>query len=363
MQVKSFIELGKSDSLLSCCLSTIMADQLRLLFCWLRRTIDALSNCSNGSLLTRFVTNNSQSGSGLIKVVLAFAAVYLIWGSTYLAIQIAIQTLPVFLMAGCRFLVAGSVLYAVARRGVSQPTGGQWRLAALVGGLLLLGGNGLVVFGQQHVPSGLAALLVSSLPLWMAMINWMFFDGTRPTVRTVFSVVIGLVGVAMLLGGSKLYAEPDKYIYALAVLLAPISWAFGSLRSRKGGLPKSPWVSTAMQMICGGAMLLLVGLARGEAGNINFAAFSLESVAAFLYLIVFGSLIAFTAFVWLLQNVEPDRVATYAFVNPVVAVLLGWLLAGEAIKGWQIPGMILVVSAVATTVLRPKSASKGAARI
>jgi drug/metabolite transporter (DMT)-like permease len=159
------------------------------------------------------------------------------------------------------------------------------------------------------------------------------------------------------LGGSSLYAESDKYIYALAVFLAPVSWAFGSLRSRQGGLPKSPWLSTAMQMICGGAMLIIAGLFHGEVDDINLSTFSTESVLAFLYLVVFGSLIAFTAFVWLLQNVEPDRVATYAFVNPVVAVLLGWVFAGEQIKGWQIPGMILIVGAVATTVLRPKPVS------
>jgi drug/metabolite transporter (DMT)-like permease len=300
------------------------------------------------------VTDHAQNRIWLIKVILAFAAVYLIWGSTYLAIQIAIKTLPIFLMAGFRFLLAGSVLYALFSRSAAKPTAAQWRLAMLVGGLLLLGGNGLVCFGQQNVPSGLAALLVSSLPLWMAVINWMFFGGSKPTWLTLISVCLGLSGVVMLMGGSQLRAEPDKYIYALAVFLAPVSWAFGSLRSRQGGLPKSPWLSTAMQMICGGALLLIVGLVRGEAANIDFATFSTESVVAFLYLIVFGSLIAFTAFVWLLQNVEPDRVATYAFVNPVVAVLLGWLIADEQITGWQVPGMIMVIGAVAMLVLSPK---------
>ncbi|HMO13538.1 MAG TPA: EamA family transporter [Pirellulaceae bacterium] len=292
----------------------------------------------------------------LIKVVLAFAAVYLIWGSTYLAIQIAIKTLPIFFMAGLRFLIAGGLLYVFASRSAPKPTANEWRLAALVGGLLLLGGNGLVCFGQQYVPSGLAALLVSSLPLWMAIINWLFFTGRKPMLRTIISILIGLIGVVMLLGGSPLYDDSGKYLYALAVLLAPVSWAFGSLRSRQGGLPKSPWLSTAMQMICGGIMLLVAGLVHGEVDDMNLSMFSVESVLALLYLIVFGSLIAFTAFVWLLQNVDPERVATYAFVNPVVAVLLGWMIAGEQIKGWQIPGMVLVVGAVAMTVLYPKEA-------
>jgi drug/metabolite transporter (DMT)-like permease len=294
----------------------------------------------------------------VVKILLAFAAVYLIWGSTYLAIQVAIKTLPPFLMAGTRFLVAGGLLFAIVRRKTPAPTMQQWRLSAIVGGLLLLGGNGLVCFGQQHVPSGLAALLVSSLPLWMAALNWGLFGGPPPTYRTIFSVITGLVGVGLLFGGSSLMASPDKYIYVLAVFVAPASWAIGSLRSRRGGLPRSPWLSTSMQMLCGGAMLMIVGFARGEAANVDPASFSLESVFAFAYLIIFGSLIAFTAFVWLLQNVEPDRVATYAFVNPVVAVLLGWWLADEQLTVWQIPGMLLVVGAVAVTVLKPAADKK-----
>lgn len=294
----------------------------------------------------------------VIKIILAFAAVYLIWGSTYLAIQVAIKTLPPFLMAGTRFLLAGGLLFAIVRPRGKAPDLRQWRLAAIVGGLLLLGGNGLVCFGQQHVPSGLAALLVSSLPLWMAILNWCFFSGVRPTLRTTLSVMTGLIGVGLLFAGSPLWASPDKYIYVLAVFLAPASWAIGSLRSRQGGLPKSPWLSTSMQMLCGGAMLLIAGFIRGEGAAVEPAEFSLESILALGYLIVFGSLIAFTAFVWLLQNVEPDRVATYAFVNPVVAVLLGWWMAGEELTLWQIPGMLLVVGAVAVTVLRPMPARK-----
>lgn len=303
------------------------------------------------SMNPKLILQKCQNSSHLVKLVLAFSAVYLIWGSTYLAIQIAIKTLPPLLMAGFRFLIAGGVLYAIARRNAPAPTASQWRKAAIVGGLLLLGGNGLVCFGQQHVPSGLAALLVSSLPLWMAMLNRQFFGGPKPAIRTVLSIATGLVGVSLLLGGSSLFASPDKFVYALAILAAPISWACGSLLSRQGGLPTSPWLSTAMQMLCGGVMLFTVALVIGEPSRIAPHDISVNSVLALAYLIVFGSLIAFTAFVWLLQNTEPDRVATYAFVNPLVAVLLGWMLAGEELVPAQMLGMLLVIGAVAVTVL------------
>lgn len=290
----------------------------------------------------------------LIKLIFAFAAVYLIWGSTYLAIQVAVKTLPPFLMAGMRFMIAGGVLYAVVRPRAERPTPAQWRLAALVGGLFLLGGNGLVCLGQQYVPSGLSALLVATLPLWMSVLNWGFFHGPVPTWRTLISILTGLVGLGLLLGGSRLMAAPETMWYALAVLAAPVSWAFGSLRSRQGGLPKSLWLSTAMQMICGGAMLTLVGVSVGEIGRVDPSTISWNSLVAWGYLIVFGSLLGFSAFVWLVQHVEPDMVATYAFVNPVVAVLLGWLFAGERLSPMQFVGMFLVVGAVAITVLKPR---------
>jgi drug/metabolite transporter (DMT)-like permease len=300
------------------------------------------------------------AGGGIrTKLILAFAAVYLIWGSTYLGIQIAVRTLPPFLMAGFRFLIAGSVLYALARPSAARPTLIHWRTAGLVGGLLLLGGNGLVCFGQQHVPSGLTALLVGSLPLWMAVLNWIFFAGPKPTLRTLLSIATGLVGLGLLLGGSLLLGSSETFVFALAVVAAPISWAFGSLRSRQGGLPLSLWLSTAMQMICGGALLTTVGLCTGEVTRVDLNSVSFDSMLALAYLIAFGSIIAFSAFVWLLQNAEPDLVATYAFVNPVVAVILGWLLAGETLSPLQMLGMGLVIGAVAVTVLKPKPKNRG----
>jgi drug/metabolite transporter (DMT)-like permease len=289
-------------------------------------------------------------------MILALAAVYIIWGSTYLAIQFAIKTLPLFLMAGLRFLTAGVILYILARPRAERPTISQWRVAGLVGGLLLLGGNGMVCFAQQRVPSGLTALLVGTLPLWMAILNWRFFGGPLPTTRTYISIATGIVGLALLLGGSGMLTSWDRAWYALALLAAPISWAFGSLRSRQGGLPKSIWLSTAMQMICGGSFLLVLGTLRGEVTRIDFSSFSVESLIAWFYLLVFGSLIAFSAFIWLMKHAEPDLVATYAFVNPVVAVLLGWYLANETLTRSQVIGMALVVGAVALTVLRPKRA-------
>ncbi|MEQ1903311.1 MAG: EamA family transporter [Pirellulaceae bacterium] len=289
-----------------------------------------------------------------LRLILALGAVYIIWGSTYLGIQIAIKTLPLFLMAGSRFVVAGLILYIISRPKAERPTASQWRVAALVGGLLIFGGNGLVCFAQQQVPSGMAALLVGTLPLWMAILNWRFFRGPMPTWRTYVSIATGIIGLALLLSDSGLMTSMDRAWYGLALLAAPISWAIGSLRSRQGGLPKSIWLSTAMQMICGGSFLLIVGILRGEVSQVNFENFSRESIYAWLYLLIFGSLIAFSAFIWLMKNAEPDLVATYAFVNPVVAVFLGWYIANEKLSPNQLLGMTLVVAAVAMTVLKPK---------
>jgi drug/metabolite transporter (DMT)-like permease len=192
----------------------------------------------------------------------------------------------------------------------------------------------------------------------MAMLNWRFFGGPRPTWRTYVSIATGIIGLALLLSDSGLMTSMNRAWYGLALLAAPISWAFGSLRSRQGGLPKSIWLSTAMQMICGGSFLLIVGILRGEVGQVNFENFSRESIYAWLYLLIFGSLIAFSAFIWLMKNAEPDLVATYAFVNPVVAVFLGWYIANEKLSPNQLLGMTLVVAAVAMTVLKPKPKPK-----
>lgn len=283
----------------------------------------------------------------LIGMLAAFAAVYLIWGSTYLAIRFAIETLPPFLMAGVRFIIAGGVLYLFARaRGLARPTARQWRSAAVIGGLLLLGGNGGVVWSEQYVASGLVALLVATEPLWVALLDWARPGGSRPSRPTALGMVVGFVGVAVLVGPEGATAGGIPWFPALVVLLAAGSWALGSLYSLRAPLPASPVVATGAEMLTGGVLLLLFGLLRGEAAAFDPAAVSLRSLLAVGYLTVFGSLVAFSAYVWLLRVASPARASTYAFVNPVVAVFLGWLLAAEPLTPRVGVAAALVVAAV-----------------
>lgn len=283
------------------------------------------------------------------KVVAAFAAVYLIWGSTYLAILYAIQTLPPFLMAGVRFIVAGAVLFAWAwLRGARGATLVHWKSAAVVGGLLLLGGNGGVVWAEQRVASGLAALLVATVPLWMVLLEWLRRGGVRPDGRTITGVALGLAGLALLVGPNAFLGGGRVDLLGAGVLvLASLSWAVGSLYARRAPLPGSPLLATAMEMLAGGALLVVLGLATGEAGVVDPAAVSLRSWLALLYLIVFGSLVGFTAYIWLLGVSTPARVSTYAYVNPVVAVLLGWALASEPLTPRMVVAAAIIVCAVA----------------
>lgn len=265
------------------------------------------------------------------KLVAAFAAVYVLWGSTFLAIRFAVATLPPFLMAGTRHLVAGLVLYPLAcLRGRERPTRANWMAAALVGALLLAGGNGGVSWAEQSVPSGVAALLVATVSLWMVLIEWLRPGGTRPGGRVILGLVLGFAGLAFLMGPSELAGagrvDPRG---ATVLVLAALSWATGSVFSRRLALPRTPLLGTAMQCLAGGALLILVGLLTGQGGNLDWAAVSLRSVLALVYLIVFGSLLGFSAYTWLLAHAPPARVATYAYVNPVVAMLLGWAWANE----------------------------------
>lgn len=281
-------------------------------------------------------------------LVLAFAAVYLIWGSTYLAIRVAIETLPPFLMAGARFLIAGALLYAwMRRRGAPPPAPHHWRAAAVVGGLLLVGGNGGVVWAEQTVPSGLAALLVATVPLWIVLLDWLRPHGPRPTLALVAGLVAGFAGVAMLIGPGRFAggAQVDP-LGGAVLLLASVSWAAGSLQSRRARLPSSRFLAIAMEMLAGGALLLLAGTLVGEWGSLDLAHVSIRSWTALGYLIVFGSLGGFTAYLWLLATTTPARAATYAYVNPVVAVILGWALADEPVTPRVLLAAAVIISAV-----------------
>lgn len=288
-------------------------------------------------------------------MIAAFAAVYIIWGSTYLAIRFAVETLPPFMMAGTRFVVSGLVLYVWARaQGLDRPTRLQWRNTAIVGACLLLGGNGGVVWAEQIVPSGLTALLVAILPFWIVLIDWIRPHGRRPSFGVVTGLIVGLVGLVVLIGPSAMHtggATPSgdgvKLIGAIVLVLASLSWAIGSILSQHAVLPKSAIMATGMEMISGGVLLLIASLLFREPVNFDLAGISARSIGGFVYLTSIGSLVGFTAFIWLLSHQPPSRVATYAYVNPVVAVFLGWALAGEALSLRTAIAAAIIIGAVA----------------
>jgi len=277
-------------------------------------------------------------------IAVAFATVYVVWGSTYLAIRFAIETMPPFAMAAVRFFTAGVLLYGWARwRGAVRPTASQWRSTAVIGACLLLGGNGLVVWAEQTVPSGIAALIVATVPLWIVALSWI--GGKRPTGKVVLGLAIGMAGIGLLVGPSELGAPAAFDMFGvLALIAAAGSWSAGSLFATRADLPESSTLGTAMQMICGGLCLGLAAVIRRESFDLSEA--SAVSMAALGYLIVFGSIIGYSAYVWLLRYVDPAKVSTYAYVNPVVAVLLGWWLANEEFTARTLVAAGVIVAAV-----------------
>ncbi len=283
-------------------------------------------------------------------IPLAFAAIYLIWGSTYLAIRFAIETLPPFLMAGVRFLVAGALLYGWARlRGAERPVAANWRATAILGGLLLLGGNGLVSWAELRVPSGPTALLISTVPLFVVLLEWLGPRSIRvgaPSRLVTLGVVAGLAGIVLLIGPGDLLGERVDLLGTAVLIVAALSWSFGSAISRRLPNPASPVLGTAMQMLTGGGLLLVTGAALGEVSRVDPTVISIESLLALAYLIVFGSLVAFTAYVYLLSRVAVAKVATYAYVNPVVALILGWAMAGEQLSPRMLIASAIILGAV-----------------
>lgn len=284
--------------------------------------------------------------------MLAFLAVYIIWGSTYLAIRLAVETLPPLLMAGARFLAAGAVLYAVARlRGHERPTGANWSAAAIIGALLFLGGNGFLCWSEQYVPSGIASLLVATVSLWMVILAWMQHPAARPGAPVIAGLALGFAGLALLVGPAHLAGGQRVQLLPAAMLtMGSLCWAAGSIYSRKLAIPASPMLAASMEMICGGVWLLAAGLITGEAARLHPAAVSLRSLLAVAYLVSFGSLVGFTAYAFLLVHSPAARVATYAYVNPVVAVFLGWLLVGESLNGRVLLAAAVTLSGVAVIV-------------
>jgi drug/metabolite transporter (DMT)-like permease len=312
-----------------------------------------------GTMMTKL---DLRERSNRIKLVLALAAVYVIWGSTYLAIKFAIETLPPLLMAGSRFLIAGAVLYVWARfKGEKNPGLINWRTGLIIGALLLLGGNGMVVLAERDVPTGLAALLIATEPLMIVLLDWARPGGVRPGGRVALGLALGLIGMVILIGPVGM--SEGSHVAPLGVVLlivATISWATGSLYAARGRSTISPLMSAGIQMLAGGALLSVAGLLRGEASTIALSDVSLRSGGAFAYLIVFGSLIAFTSYSWLLRVASPSLASTYAYVNPVVAVLLGWALAGETITlRMLLAASVIVAGVVMITTQKQGSVVRG----
>lgn len=293
-----------------------------------------------------------------IMLVAAFAAVYIFWGSTYLAIKYAIETLPPFLMAGSRFVVAGSILYIWARfsKDYEKPSLQHWRTSFIVGTLLLLGGNGGVVLAQHYISSSLAALLVATEPFWIVLLGWLWLKGARPNWKVALGLLIGFLGVYLLIGGQNNSTASDggQILGAFFVIAAAFSWATGSMYGLRATTPKSSALTAGMQMLSGGIVLTFVGSLKGEWTTFNIADVSANSWFALAYLMIFGSIIGFTAYSWLLKNAAPAMVATYAYVNPVIAVFLGWLIAGESFTTQMLVGAGVIVGSVALITSQDK---------
>lgn len=279
-----------------------------------------------------------------LAVAAALLSVYVIWGSTYLGIRFALEGgYPPLLMSGGRFIVAGALMYAVLRlRGEPPPTRLQWPALAFMGALLMGLGNGMVTIAEQWVSSGLAAIAVASMPLWMGLFTTL--RGERPSRNEWIGMAIGFVGVLWLNAGSALAATPQGLV---ALLVAPVAWAFGSVWSRGRDLP-SPFMSAAGQMLCGGALMLLAGLLLGERMH---AVPSTQGTLAVLYLVTFGSIVGFSAYIWLLRHVRPALASSYAYINPPIAVLLGALLAGERFSMHALGAMAVILTGVAIVTL------------
>ena len=285
-------------------------------------------------------------------VIAAFVAIYLIWGSTYLGIRFAVETLPPFLMGGARFLAAGLMLYVWLRAtGTPAPSPVNWRHAVLASALMLGVGNGGVNWAEQKVSSGLAALIIAGTPLWFALFDWLRPRGTRPTLQTILGIAVGFAGVLMLVGSrSALRGGAADFMGIVALVCASVAWAIGSLYTKYAPKPESPIMVAAQQMVAGGIILALGGLAMGE--TLDTTRVSTRSLAAFVYLTFIGSLVGFSAYAWLLKATTPARVSTYAYVNPVIAVFLGWAFGGETLTGQMLAAAGVIVLGVVIITAR-----------
>ena len=300
-----------------------------------------------------------------ITVIAAFAALYLIWGSTYLAILFAIRSIPPLLMAGTRFLLAGAILYAGARiAGAPSSSRVEWRTALFVGACLLLGGNGGVTLSEQYIPSGLAALLVATVPIYIAVLSWLFGMSKRPSAITWIGLAGGFIGVGILIGPAIHFSStgesPRAWIGMSILLCSSLIWSAGSLYSRTAKNAPSPLLAAGQQMLCGGALLVIGGIITGEPHRFNPHQITTQSLGAFIYLVLIGGIIGYASYAWLLRYCDPAKVATYAYVNPIVAVLLGALFAHETLSLRTAIAAGLIIGSVALVItaqqIIPKSA-------
>jgi drug/metabolite transporter (DMT)-like permease len=283
------------------------------------------------------------------KVWIALLALYIVWGSTYLAIRFSVETIPPFLHAALRFLISGAILYVWRRAaGDPAPTTGNWRSTAIVGTALLLGGNGLVGWAEKTVPSGIAALMIATSPFWLTLFEALRSGGTKPTWQAILGLIIGFGGVFLLIGPAEITGggESIDRFGAILLLLAPFFWSLGSIYARGADMPSSTLLSTGMQMLMGSVALFLVSLLKGELSGFSLGMVSTRSWLGLLYLITFGSLVGFVSYGWLLHNAPVSLTSTYAYVNPVVAVFLGSLLADEVLNGRILVAAAIIIGSV-----------------
>ena len=289
------------------------------------------------------------------KVILAFGIVYLVWGSTFLAIRVGVREVPPFLLAGMRFLTAGTVLYASTRfEGTPSPGLREWAAAALLGTLMFAISYGLLFWAERRVPSGIAAVMLAMIPVFMAMADVVILRARYPVLRLAVALLVGIAGVAVLTSRSLSSGEvPIDTPGACALIVAAISWSVAAALTRKVPLPASKRMSSGVQMLAGGILLTLVATLRGEFTDFQFKAVSRMAWLSLGYLIVAGSIIAFTAYLWLIHHESPTKVGTYAYVNPLVAVLLDYLLGGESIGPRAILGTLLILVGVVVITTMP----------
>src|SRR5947199_9614478 len=289
-----------------------------------------------------------------IRIIAAFVALYLIWGSTFLGIRFAIETIPPFLMAGARFLLAGVIMYAIAySQGIGKSTWANWRTSFIIGACLLLGGNGGVTISEQYIDSGLAALIVAIVPIYIVLLGWAAGMAPRPTPTMWMGLAGGFVGVGILFGpGLHLHSSGGRNpaIGISILLVSSFIWSAGSLYSRAAKHAASPFLTAAQQMICGGMLLLLAGVVTGEVPCVHLGSLSMLSLGSSLFLLIIGAVVGYTAYIWLLRHCDPAKVATYAYVNPIVAVLLGTFFAGETVTVRMLIAAALIIGSVALII-------------